>query len=275
MVRDLLVQAGIAWSNDRASRLAAAFSFYSILSLSPLLVIGVTVLGLFLGGAENRILREATGYVGEQGAALLHQLIQNAQNASASTFATVLSLLLTFFSASNLFIQLQDATNSIWKIESKDTFIRSFFKTRLMGFFGVVVFGVLLSVWFVLDARISWLAKHAPGFELWQVVSILASTILLIGFFAVMFRVVPATDLEWRDVWLGAIVTALGFTASKSLLNQYFSRSAVSEPYGIAGAMVVILLWFYYAAQIYFFGVELTCAFARRHGSKAGESHAP
>jgi membrane protein len=266
-VKELFYRAGVSWSEDRVPRLSAAFSFYAVLSLSPLLVFAVTIGSFIVTGAENRLLYEASGFVGPQGKAFLHTLLTNTTRGSAGVIATISSLAITFFSASNLFLQLDDAMNTIWDIKSTGSFLHTLVKTRVLAFFGVLVFGTLVVGWLLLDWWLRWLQHHSVDGIPWQFVSLLASTLVLMLAFGVSFKALPAGKLTWSDVWPAAILTALGFDFSKSILNMYFAYAGVSAAYGVAGALVVILLWIYYTSQIYFFGAEFASTWAHMYGS--------
>jgi membrane protein len=272
-VKDLLIKTGQSWSEDRVPRLAAAFSFYAILSLSPLLVFAVTIAGVVMSGGENRLLYEASGFIGPEGKAFLRTLIENSHKGGAGIIATISSLVVTFFSASNLFIQLDDAMNAIWDIKSTGSFIRSLIMTRVLAFLGVLFFGTLVVGWLMLDWWLRWLAHHSVvGFG-WQFVSFVTTTLLLAIGFGVAFKALPANKLTWKDVLPAALLTAVGFDLSKTILNSYFSYAGVSTAYGLAGSLVVILLWIYYTSQIYFFGAEFAYTWAHQYGSNAEEPH--
>ena len=252
-LKDLLWTAGLKWSGDSVSRLSAAFSFYAVLSLSPLLVFSVTIGGLFLASAQRDLLYEAQGFVGLKGAEFLGTLIRTTNSASAGIIATVTSLLVAFFGASNLFLQLDMTMNTIWKIQSRESFILSLVKTRVLAFLGVLLFGGIS----------------------WPFVSFVVSSLVLTIGFGVSFKSLPANKLQWEDVWPAALITTIGFDLSKSILNLYFQYAGVSAAYGVAGALVLILLWVYYTSQIYFFGAELAYVWAHEYGSLATKADRP
>lgn len=268
-LKDLLVKAGAKWSEDNVSRLSAAFSFYAILSLSPLLIFAVTLGGFFLASAQQDLLYEAQGFVGQKGAAFLHTLIQHTNSAGAGVVATITSILVAFFGASNLFLQLDMTMNAIWKIQSRQSLLHSIVKTRVLAFLGVLAFGALVVGWLLLDWWLSWLSHHTAGRMSWPIVSFAGSCLVLTVGFGFSFRSLPANKLQWEDVWPAAILTTIGFELSKSILNLYFLYAGVSAAYGVAGALVLILLWIYYTSQIYFFGAEFAYVWAHEYGSLA------
>jgi membrane protein len=272
-IKNLLTKTFTNWSTDNVPRLAAAFSFYAVLSLAPVLVLAVVAAGYIYGEgtARQELLTQARAAVGPQGASLVSELLDNANKPGASAIATVLSLLVTFFSASNLFIALQETVNVIWGVQQKGPLLKGLILTRVTAFLSVTVFGLIVLGWLTLDSWLGWLERHTQGFQGWQVVSLAASLLFLTGVFGVALKQLPPNRLQWRDVWPGAFVTALGFGISKLLLALYFSYANVSAAYGSAGALVVILLWIYYSSQIFFFGVELTYTYAHTRGSLVGE----
>jgi membrane protein len=183
----------------------------------------------------------------------------------------VLSLLVTFFSASNLFVALQESVNTIWGIQQKVSLVRGLILTRVSAFLAVMFFGLVVLGWLTLDSWLGWLERHTQGFQGWQAVSFVVTLLFLTFVFGIAFKQLPANRLQWSDVWPGAFVTALGFGLSKLLLAMYFAFANVSAAYGSAGALVVLLLWIYYTSQIFFFGVELTYTYAHTRGSLVGE----
>ncbi len=267
MVKELVLKTGTRWSDDSVPRLSAAFSFYAILSLAPMLVLAVTVAGLFIKGAEKHLMSEASGFVGPQGAAFLRELIDKTHNTNASIIATISSLAVTFFSASNLFLQLDDAMKTIWRLRTSGPFFHTLIKTRILAFLGVLVFGAIVVGWLILDSWLRRLGRDPEMLHIWPTLNFLFSIGVLTIAFGISFKSLPKHGLEWRDVWPAAWVTAIGFGISKFLLSEYFVLAGLSAAYGAAGALVVILLWLYYSAQIYFFGAELAYIWAHEYGS--------
>jgi membrane protein len=272
-LKSLLVKSGVQWSDDSAPRLAAAFSFYAILSLAPVLIVAVFGAGLFYGqrvDALNELLGQAKSAIGAQGTKLLQEMVYEAMNRRTGIIATVFSLAVTFFSASNLFLAFDDSVNAIWKIRSAGPPWKIFLVSRLLAFVMVLVFGVIVIAWLGFDAWLTWMEAHVPGIIQWQYVSVIATLFLLVLIAAVALKSLPRKRLKWSDVWPGAIITAIGVDLAKFLLGAYFSSFHVSKAYGPAGAVVLVLLWIYYVAQIYFFGVEVTYVYAHEYGSRKG-----
>jgi membrane protein len=261
------------WGREDVPRLAAAFAFYAILALAPLLVLAVVVASSLYGtslDAEHAFLVQAQSAVGPDGRALVKEMIESGKKSGSGEIATIVSLLITFFSASNLFLQFNETIYAMWGIRRSGPALLSFVKTRLGAFAGVLVFGALVLAWLGVDSWLGWLEAQHSGFLAWRMVSFAVSVVFLASLFAVSFRAVPRNRLKWSDVWLGALFSAFGVALAKLLLSLYFAGFNVSAGYGSAGALVVILLWIYYTSQIYFFGAEITYTYAHEFGSQVG-----
>jgi membrane protein len=261
------------WGEDAVPRLAAAFSFYAVLSLAPVLVLAIAGASFFFGEEEARraLMTQIGSAVGKEGRALIETLVQNTFKPGATTIATLLSLVVTFFSASGLFMQLTDTINSIWGIPAdKNTpFFKSLIVTRVFAFVAVLVFGVITLGWLAIDFWLQWLEKHTSGFAGWPLVSIVISVLFLSAVFAISYKQIPKAHASWGDVWLGAVVASIGVAIGKYLLGLYFAYANVAGAFGPAGALVLILLWIYYTSQIYFFGAEIVYSYAHTFGSRA------
>lgn len=263
------------WSEDKASRLAAALSYYTIFSLAPLLVIAIAITGLVYGqqAAQNQIVGQIQGLVGHNGAQAIQTMIEGARKPSTSIIATIIGIILLLFGAAGLFGQLQDALNTIWEVTPKpNQGVWAMIKERFLSFTMVLGIGFLLLVSLVISATLSALGVFItgllPGMDiLLQVVNFVVSFAVVTFLFAMIFKYLPDAEIAWRDVWLGAIVTAFLFTVGKFLIGLYLGRSSVTSSYGAAGSLVVILLWVYYSGQILFFGAEFTQVYANKFGS--------
>lgn len=263
------------WSDDDASSLAAALAYYALLSLAPLLVISIGVAGWFLGpeAAKGRVAGELGGIVGGQAAEGIQSVVASANAPARGVISTVVGIVTLFVGASGVFGQLQSSLNAIWEVKPKPN--RGLFgqlKDRFFSFTMVLGVAFLLLVSLVLSSLLSSvgtvLADTLPGGAvLWQVVNFALSFALISGLFALIFKVIPDAKVEWRDVWLGAVVTALLFTIGKQLLGLYLGKAAVGSSYGAAGSIVALVVWVYYAAQILFVGAEFTQVQARQRGA--------
>ena len=273
--KTLLVKTFANWSEDNVPRLAASFSFYAVLSLAPVLVLGVTVASAVLADptARERLITQVQQFAGSKEISdLLNEIIVKAQAKGTGTIATAISFLVTFFSASNLFLQLQDTANSIWGIQQRGSLIRNLVVTRVLAFLGVVVFGALLIVWLGLDSWLGWVARHTPGFDAAPLLSLVGSVVFFTMALGIAYKGMPKNRTTWRDVWPGAIVAAVGIGLSKLVFSAYFAFANVSAAYGAAGSLVVLLLWIYYTSQIFFFGLELTYTYTKEFGSLKGKN---
>ena len=271
----LIKTAGGAWVRDNAPRLGAALSYYTIFSIAPLFIIVIFVASLFLNASSvrNALFEQVGGMLGRQSAVAIQSSLSAWAPAAQGVIATVLAIATLIASATGLFIELQSDLNTIWGVEEKSgQGLLGFIKNRLLSFAMVVAIGFLLLVSLVLSAALAGFAKYlnalVPGLHilslgLHAIVSLAVITVL----FAMIFKVLPDVKIAWRDVWIGAAMTSLLFTAGKFALGFYLGRSSTVSAYGAAGSVVLILLWVYYSAQILFFGAELTQAYANRYGA--------
>jgi membrane protein len=272
----LLVQTFEDWKEDKATRLAAALAFYTALSIAPLLVVSIAISGLALGqeAARGEIVGELQGVVGAESARTIDSMIEGANKPRTGIIATVFGVLILLFGASGVFAELQGALNTIWEVEPKP---RGGFwgvvRERFLSFAMVIVLAFLLLVALVMNSVLAllgkWVAGALPGgATLWHAVTFLVSLGVATFTFVLVFKFLPDVKIAWRDVWVGALVTAALFTLGKFLIGLYMGRAAVASTYGAAGSVMVLLLWVYYSSQILFFGAELTQVYARMYGSR-------
>jgi membrane protein len=263
------------WIDDKASRLAAALAFYTLLSIAPLLVLVVAVAGLVFGedAARGEIGGQLRQMMGEQAGAGVEALLASARSPSEGIVATVVSVVVLFFGASGVFGELQDSLNTVWEVAPKPgRGILGVIKDRFFSFTMVLGVAFLLLVSLVISAALSALGGHvapsAPEMAVvWQVVNFIVSLASVTVLFALMFKVIPDVKIAWKNVWIGALATSLLFTIGKLLLGLYLGRASVASPYGAAGSLVVLVIWVYYSAQILFLGAELTQVYARTRGA--------
>jgi membrane protein len=273
----ILKTAAAEWVEDNAAQLGAALAFYSILSLAPLLLISVAIAASVFGPdtARNELMSQLNEMIGEQGAGAISMMLDHAQNPGSGIVATVLGLATLLFGASGVFAQLQTAMNTIWEVPTKKNGgIWATIRSRFLPFAMVLGTGFLLLVSLVLSAVISGIGSYVsdrwPAFEpIGQLANTGVSFLIVTLLFAMIFKLLPDTQIAWRDVWVGALLTALLFTIGKFFIGLYLGKAAVGSAYGAAGSLVVLLIWIYYSAQILFFGAELTQVYARRLGTKS------
>jgi membrane protein len=259
------------WDADNVMRLSAAVSMYTILSLSPLLVITIKLAAVALG--EERagaiVRRQVAGQLGPEGAKAVEAMVVNATQSGGGTVAALISLGVLLFTASGVFVELRDSLNHIWGVAPRQgrgwwAAVRDRFETMGMVF----VAGFLLLVSQVVATALTVLSEYVVGTPGWLAVAVdlVASTLVTGVLFAVLFRVLPDARISWEDVGLGAAVTAVLFKAGQYLQALYFTYVSTGSAYGAAGTFVVVLLWVYYSCWIFFFGAELTVVYATRHG---------
>jgi membrane protein len=273
----LLKETFAEWNKDKASRLAAALSYYTIFSLAPLLIIAIAIAGFFFGeeAAKGEIIGQLQGLVGRDGAEVIQTAIENANRAeNDGSIASLISIAVLLFGASGVFAELQDALNTVWEVEPKPELgIGDFLRKRFLSFAMILGIGFLLLVSLIISAVLAGINHYTnsllPGFDsLWQIVNFIVSFGVITLLFAMIYKFLPDVKITWGDVAIGAAITALLFVIGKYLIGLYLGNSSFSSTYGAAGSIIIILVWTYYSAQILFFGAEFTQVYARRYGSQ-------
>ncbi len=263
------------WDDDRAMSLAASLAFYTLLSIAPLLVVAVAVAGMVFGedAARGEIVRQLEGVLGHQGGEAIQSILVSAKKPTAGITGTVVGVVVLLFGASGVFSELQAAMDTIWNVRPKPLGIFGFVKARLLSFAMVLGVAFLLLVSLLLSAALSaagtFLGANLPGGEtIWQVANFIISFAIITGLFALMFKVIPDVIVAWKDVFVGATITAFLFTIGKLLIGLYLGKASVGSPYGAAGSLVVLVVWIYYSTQILLLGAEATQVYARHCGTK-------
>lgn len=282
----LLTDSFDAWSKHKAPRLGASLAFYTLLSLTPLLLVMVAVVGLVFGHttAQREIVRQVQMLVGSAGAKTADALLQASHHPAQGALATMIGLLTLLFSASGVMIELRDALNTIWEIPTPQVTgvtskIAVYLRDRLLSFAMVLSVGFLLVVSLAVSSWVAALgslsASVLPATEvLLHLANSLVSFIVITGLFAAIYKVMPDVRLEWRDVILGGAVTSLLFTLGKLILSLYLGKASFASSYGAFASLVVLVIWVYYSGQIFFFGAEFTRSFANCYGSQPVEQPA-
>jgi membrane protein len=263
------------WQDDKAATLAAALAYYTLLSIAPLIVLAVAVIGLAFGedAARGQISEQIGGLVGAQAGEAIEAIARNASAPEAGVISTVIGIVVLLFGASGVFGELQTSLNTIWEVEPKPgRGIKGLIKDRFFSFTMVLGVAFLLLVSMILNAAIASLGRFLegalPGGEaLWSVLNVVISLGVVTLLFALIYKVIPDAKIQWRDVWIGAFVTALLFSIGKLLVGLYLGKSTFVSSYGAAGSVVALVVWVYYSSQIVFLGAELTQVYARRFGS--------
>jgi len=264
------------WSKDDALTLGAALAYYTIFSMAPLLVLVIAIAGLVFGraAAQGEIVAQIQGMLGASGAELIESMIERASEPASGVVATVVSLATMLFGASGVFGQLQGSLNQIWGADAtRRSGVKGRLQRRAASFSMILGIGFLLLVSLALSALISGLHGFIDAYftlpvEIFALANFSLSLVIVMALFATIFKLLPDARIEWRDVWLGAAVTALLFTIGKSLIGIYLGRAGVTSVYGAAGSLVLVLLWVYYSAQLLFLGAEFTEVYSRRFGSR-------
>ena len=268
------------WSEDKVPQLGAALAFYSMLSLGPMVLIGISIAGIFFGheAATGQIVGQIDGMIGHDGAQAVQGIIKGAAaQDNTGWLATVLGFATLLFGASGVFGQLQDSFNAIWRVPPKqDAGLWALVKSRFFSFSMVMGAAFLLLLTIVLTALLSAAGSYAQG-GLPQIATVMAIINAIVGFgiiwglFALIFKFLPETRVEWRDVRAGSLLTALLFVIGKAGISYYLAHSGLASGFGAAGSLVVMLVWVYYSAQILFFGAAFTYVYAEHEGSHQGD----
>jgi membrane protein len=258
-----------AFINDEALGRGAAIAFYTVTSIAPVLLIVVAIAGMVFGreAAQNGIIAQLSGLIGQQSAEILQTAVASAQSKTSGRIATVVGVVMVIVTASGVFGEMQTALNVIWKADPTGTPISRLIRARAAGLGLVVSLGFLLMVSLAISAGLSafgdYLNSVFPfGLVILTIVNTVVSLLLISILFAAIYKVLPDKHIEWRDVIVGAIVTSFLFTAGKSLIGWYIGSSAVASAYGAAGALMAMLLWVYYSAQMFLLGAEFTKAYS-------------
>ena len=275
----LLKIAYLEWSKDKAPRMGAALAYYTIFSLAPLLIIAVAVAGLAFGmqAAQGEIAGQIQGFVGRDGAKAIEAMIQLAHKPAHGVIGSIIGVFALFLGASGAFCEMQDALNSIWHVNpDRETGIRSLIKARFLGFGMVLGIGFLLLVSLLLSALLAAATDYLGGMlpipaVLFESLDFLLSLLFITVLFAMIFKLLPNTKVAWSDVWIGAALTSLLFTAGKFVIGFYIGKSVSASAYGAAGSLVVVVAWIYYSALLLYFGAEFTRVYARTLGSQRDE----
>ena len=267
----------LAFINDEALSRGAAIAFYTVVSIAPVLLIVIAIAGLAFGrdAAQNAITEQLSGLMGQQTAEVLQAAVASAANKPSGVVATIVGIITLMVTASGVFGEMQTALNVIWKAKPEGTTVSRLIRARAASLGLVAALGFLLMVSLVVSTVLTAFGNYLDsilpfGQVILTVLNVIVSLVLISFLFAAIYKVLPDRNLEWGDVVVGAIVTGVLFTIGKSLISWYIGSSAVASSFGAAGALIVLLLWVYYSAQIFLLGAEFTKVYANTHGSKQG-----
>jgi membrane protein len=265
------------FSEDRAPRMGAALAFYSIFSLAPILLIVIFIAALIFGpeAASGELFGQVESALGPQAAAALEETTANTYRSSGGIWATVIGIVLLVFGATGVFMELQDALNQIWRVPLHQTSgWWDKIKARFLSFSVVAGCGFLLLVSLVISSLLSALHNFVAAWEIpggpfiWQGLHIVVSLLVITLLFAMIFKLLPEAELKWRDMWVGALLTAVLFTVGKYLIGMYLAHGTVASTYGAAGTLVVVFIWVYYSSLLVLFGAEFTRVYAERGATR-------
>ncbi|HSW20276.1 MAG TPA: YihY/virulence factor BrkB family protein [Ramlibacter sp.] len=277
----LFVKAGKAWSGDYAPSMGAAIAYYTVFSLAPLLVIVIAIAGALFGheAVQGLVAQQLSGLMGMDGATLVEDLIAGASDTERGRIAGGISAVVLLVGSTTVFAELQSALDRIWHVpeREKPSGIWAILRARILSFGLVLGLAFLLMVSLLVSTGLaalgSWAGALMPGWEtVLHVINLVVSLGVFTLLFAMIYKLLPSTPIAWRDVWVGAFVTALLFEVGKLLIGLYLGKSAVTESFAAAGSLVVLLAWVYYAAQIFLFGAEFTKVYAQERDASRGQS---
>lgn len=272
-VWSLLKTAASDWLRHRSARLGAALAYYSVFSLGPLLLIVTAVAGLIWGGdaARRSIVAQFRGLLGESGSQAIESMLQGASSSVAGGWSALFGVTLLLVAAVGVVVQLKDALNTIFEVsEPSNPGVAWYAKVYGGAFAGILALGFLLAVSLILSAGLAafstWLTDSAGEALLLFLANFSLSLGLLTLLFSMLFKWLPDTPLQWRDVWFGGFITALTFNLGKTAIAWYIGTQGLESTYGAAASVVVLLVWVYYSAQIVLFGAEITHVYAEQRG---------
>lgn len=275
----LLRKSAAAWNTDDASSMGAALAFYTLFSIAPVLIIVIAVAGLIVGpdAAQGHILRQMRELTGTAGAQAIEDLLKSANSPAKNALAVVGGTVVLLLAATAVFAELYGNLNRIWRSPSapKVSGIAHLIRTRILSFGMILGIEFLLVVSLVVSAGLAaagdWWGARFTGWPLVnQGLNFIMSLAIYTMAFAMIYKFLPRTHIDWHDVWIGAGVTAVLFEIGKLLIGLV-GMTSITSAFGAAGSLVVLLIWVYYSAQIFLLGAEFTRVYAYRRGSRAHE----
>jgi membrane protein len=262
------------FGKDHASMLGAALAYYAVFSIGPLSIIAIAIAGQIFGeqAARGEIANTIQSFMGPAMAQVVQSLIENAHQPGAGLVATIVGIVGLIFGAMAIFGQLKTALNIIWEVPPPQGGILNLVFSNLLTFLMVLIVVALLLLSMLVNSGLATVGKfvtqNVPGGTfLWQFVGYAVTIALFTLAFAITFRVLPDLVISWKDVWLGALITAVLFILGQVGISIYLSLANVGSAYGAAGSFVALLVWIFYSAQIFFFGAEITQVYASHYGS--------
>ena len=272
-----------SWSNDYASSMGAALAYYTMFSIAPLLLIVISVAGLAFGeqAARGEIMDQLASLMGAEGARAVQSLLAGADHPASGVWATLFGVGALFVGATTVFGELQSALDRIWRAPDRaaSAGLGRWLRARLLSVGMILGIGFLLMVSLVASAMLAavqrWFGRYVDLGALASLIDFGVSFAFITVAFAMIYKLMPRVRVEWRDVWIGAVVTALLFTIGKTAIGLYIGRSAVASVFGAAASLVAMVVWVYWSAQIFLLGAEFTWVYARRLGSLRDRADTP
>jgi membrane protein len=265
------------WLSDKAPQLGAALAYYTVFSLAPLTLVLLAIFGLIFrddpAGAWSKLTEQMSFFLDKSAVQMVQNIAQKASQPGKSTLATIIGLCLALFGASGVFGQLQDALNTIWGVKAKPGLaIWGFLRTRFLSFAMVAGVCFLLLVSLAIEALLKGFSHYIQavipgGLTIAVSVYLIFDFAVISTLFAMIFKILPDVKTRWRDMWIGAVMTAVFFLIGKWALGLYLGSGTAASPYGAAGSLITLLLWVYYSSQILLFGAEFTQVYASEFGS--------
>jgi membrane protein len=266
------------WSADYALSMGAALAYYSFFSMAPLLLLVIAVAGLVFGqaAAQGHLMHELSGLLGQEAAAAIQAVVASVNHPAQSWVAALVSAAVVLVGATSVFAELQDALDRIWRAPPRPHVgVFALLKDRLLSFGMILGLAFLLLVSLVVSALVSaldewWRVAFGEWLALAQAVNVMVGFGFTTAVFAMIYKFMPRVRVAWRDVWIGAVVTALLFSVGRFFIGLYLGRSGIASTYGAAGSLVIVLVWVYYSAQAFLLGAEFTWVYACTYGSHQG-----
>ena len=260
------------WLDDRAPTMGAAIAYYTVFSLAPILVMVIAVAGLAFGqqAAEGALFGELADLIGPESAVAVQAMLRSASSTRSGILATAVGIGALIIAATAVLGELQSALNVIWKVPaSGGRGVWHFLKSRLLSLAVILVIGFLLLVSLVISTALAAFSDYLdwllPGLAtILRIVHLILSFAFTTVLFAMIFKILPDSPVEWEEVWLGAVIAALLFTLGKHLISLYIGSSNMASTYGAAGALIIVLVWVYYSVQILLLGAEFAKAYSDR-----------
>jgi membrane protein len=271
-------EAATSWSSHKDARQGAALAYYSVFSLGPIIVIAIAIAGLFFGrdAVTSQVTSSLKDMLGDTGAKAIEAMLVGATRPAEGALATILGIGALLFAATGVVVQLKDALNVVWEVkESEESGVWHFAGNYVLSFAAVLALGFLLLVSLLVTAALAAASKFVAPYlpeGLLHVVSTLVSFVVVTVLFAMIFKWLPDVSVGWRDVWLGAVLTALFFEVGKAAIGFYIGKQGLESTYGAAASIVVVLIWVYYTSQLILMGAEITHAYAKHQNSLRQQS---